>query len=190
MSYFRCSMCDLRFLDPSKRLSPSDEIERYKLHNNDIYDPRYRAFVKPLFQEIVRRIDGESLGLDYGAGPGPMVATMLNEKNIKVDLYDPYFKSSALALNRSYNFIYASESAEHFYDPHMEFTRMRRCLEPDGFVAVMTLMYTGDVPFSDWYYRKDPTHVSFYSPHTMRWIGASFGFKNVEIISARIVVFS
>jgi hypothetical protein len=33
----------------------------------------------------------EAKGLDFGAGPGPVIATILREQHYKVDLYDPYY---------------------------------------------------------------------------------------------------
>ena len=27
------------------------------------------------------------------------------------------------------------------------------------------------IDFQNWYYRLDPTHLSFYTPETMKWIG-------------------
>ena len=35
----------------------------------------------------------------------------------------------------------------------------------------MTGIVPKDSRFSDWYYHKDPTHVSFYTNDTISWIG-------------------
>lgn len=187
--YFVCSVCDLRFLDPAQRLSSEAEKQHYLLHNNDVHDVRYRNFVEPLYIEIITRTTEASRGLDYGAGPGPVVATMLNEKNIRVDLYDPYFPSTVKVLNERYDFIYASESAEHFYDPAMEFLSIKKHLKPNGFLAIMTHMYDPEIQFNDWYYRRDPTHVCFYSIQTMLWIQKWLGFQRLEIVAPRVAVF-
>jgi hypothetical protein len=188
--YYYCNSCDLRFLNPNFRLSSTAEKNHYDQHNNDINDPRYKKFVEPLFLEIFKRVSSHSLGLDYGAGPGPVLASMLKEKNIYVDLYDPYFLSDVDELEKMYDFVYASESVEHFYNPYKEFLNIKQHMVKDGIFAIMTHMYSPDISFKDWYYRKDPTHVGFYSEKTMLWIKNEFQFKNLEIVSDRVAVFS
>lgn len=187
--YFACDHCDLIFLNPALRLSPEDEKKHYDNHNNDIHDPRYKKFVDPLFREIIQRSEPFDVGLDYGAGPGPVIAYLLENHKIKVDLYDPYFNSTVSKLERKYNFIYASESVEHFYDPQKEFLNIKNHLTENGFLAVMTHMHTPQIDFKNWYYRKDPTHVCFYSTKTMLWIKEEFGFRGMDVVSDKVVIF-
>jgi hypothetical protein len=41
--------------------------------------------------------------------------------------------------------------------------------------------------FLQWRYRRDPTHVSFYSPATFAWIASHFGFT-MERVGSDVVV--
>lgn len=187
--HFVCSLCGLYFLEPSQRLAFSEEKYRYEQHNNDVNDPRYRAFLTPLFNEISSRLHTPSCGLDFGAGRGPMLATMLEETNHKMTLYDPMFFDSQKALTETYDFIVSSEAVEHFFDPLTEFRRMRAALKPSGFLAIMTSMVTSQTDFKNWYYRKDPCHVVFYTEHTFRWLAQQIGDMSVCFISDKIIVF-
>ncbi len=191
-NYFLCNNCDLRFLSTDKRLSFAEEKHRYEQHNNDVNDQRYRKFMEPLFLEVTKRfpLDSIQMGLDYGAGKGPMLAKMLSELGHAVALYDPMFFESTDLLNKKYDFIFASESAEHFYDPLLEFERMFTALKDNGFIAVMTSLVTENIDFPNWYYRKDPSHVVFYSERTFDWLKTYFGFKNCEVTPPRIVILS
>lgn len=186
--YWHCGHCDVRYLDPQYRLNSQAEKLRYQSHNNDINDPRYKNFVSPLFNEIQKRIHKPSVGLDYGAGQGPVLSVMLRESGHNIELYDPLFFENKNVFEKQYDFIFASESAEHFFDPLVEFSKMTKALVPKGFLAIMTSLYVDSIDFSSWYYRKDPTHVVFYSPKTFVWIKDTLKFKNLEIIHPRIAI--
>ena len=41
----------------------------------------------------------------------------------------------------------------------------------------MTGVRTDEVPFEDWWYVRDPTHVCFYAPETLEWIARRFGWS-------------
>ena len=53
---------------------------------------------------------------------------------------------------------------------------------------MMTNFYDESIPFKDWYYRKDPTHVVFYSLETVSTI-ASMMTWSWEIPSQNVVLF-
>lgn len=186
--YFHCMTCDLRFLNPSLRLPPDEEKARYLSHNNDVSDVRYQKFVEPLYLEIRNRAPENSQGLDFGAGTGPVLAHKLNQAGFRVSLYDPYFWPDKQALEHAYDFIVACEVIEHLYAPRVEFERLRDLLKPGGTLALMTTFYDDGIDFETWYYRRDPTHVAFYSNSTFHWIQRTLGFKTVELLNQRIAV--
>ena len=43
-------------------------------------------------------------------------------------------------------------------------------LNPGGWLGVMTKWVGSHDDFVSWRYIRDPTHVAFYSPRTLRWI--------------------
>ncbi len=90
-NYYLCLFCQAIFLDKKLHLSQESVKNRYKEHNDNVYDKRYRQFVSSITSAILKEQDKDKLGLDFGAGTGPVISTVLKEKKYKIFLYDPYF---------------------------------------------------------------------------------------------------
>lgn len=175
--YFACPVCDLIFLTPSRRLAAADERARYELHNNDRGDPNYVLFLRRLADPLVERLRPGARGLDFGSGPTPVLSEMLTAAGFPCAAYDPFFAPDETLLDKRYDFVACSEVVEHAHDPACMFATLRRMLAPGGILGVMTMFYPGEDAFADWWYRRDPTHVCFFSQATMRWIGERHGWK-------------
>lgn len=175
-AYWLCRGCAAVFLDPAHRPGREEERKRYLLHENDLGDPGYRAFLRRLAGPLLERIPPGREGLDYGCGPGPALARILEEAGHRVRLYDPFFHPDSSALERRYDFIACSETAEHFHRPAEEFERLDSLLKPGGWLAVMTSFRPADRDFAGWHYRLDPTHVVFYREETFRFLSRRFGW--------------
>ena len=175
--YWRCGLCAARFLDPAQRPDPAREAAQYRLHRNDPDDPRYRAFLARLAGPLMERLAPGASGLDYGCGPGPALAAMLQEAGHSVALYDPLFRPDPAPLSQPYDFVTCTETAEHFHDPAAEFARLAALVRPGGWLAVMTCFQTDDARFAAWHYRKDPTHVVFYREATLHHIARGLGWS-------------
>lgn len=186
--YYLCEECGGVFLDPADRLTPEQERARYLHHTNDVTDPGYRRFVSPLVEAIRERISADENGLDYGAGPGPVVSTLLREAGYHLTLYDPFFHYYPEVLNQRYGFIVCCEVMEHFHHPLEEFRRLKNCLQEGGSLFCMTERYDGAVPFGTWHYKNDPTHVFFYHEKSLEWIRQQVGFRRL-VIQGRVIVF-
>lgn len=174
--YHRCDTCRATFLDPSQLPSLEQAVAHYSQHRNDVNDPAYRRFLSRLANPLKQVLSPDSQGLDYGCGPGPALAAMLEEAGHRVALYDPIFQPDQHALEGSYDFITCSEVAEHFHAPAAEFDRLGRLLKPGGWLAVMTCFQTDDARFADWHYRRDPTHVVFYREETLHLVARQRGW--------------
>lgn len=174
--YHRCGNCSATVLDPAHRLSPAEELAHYRHHENDVADPRYRAFLDRLAAPLMERLAPQSSGLDYGCGPGPALAAMLTEKGHAVALYDPFFAPDRAVLDEIYDFVTCTEVVEHFHEPADAFDRFDALVRPGGWVAVMTCFQTDDDRFARWHYRLDPTHVIFYRAETFGVIAAQRGW--------------
>ena len=168
--YWHCKTCYSKFLDPSHYIEHGDEKERYLEHKNIINDAGYRKFLSKVTNPLQKLLKKDSLGLDYGCGHGPALADILEINGFKVDLYDPFFYPNKSIFNNKYKFVTCTEVAEHFFTPSEEFNKIDRMLEKNGILAVMTSLITKDVIFEDWYYRRDPTHVVFYSEKSLHLI--------------------
>lgn len=186
--YFWCQCCDLRFLAPTNRLSYDEETTRYHFHKNDPNDLEYQNFVRPLFLEICKLAHAGDTGLDFGSGKGSALAKLLEDANFEITRYDPAFFQNPDALKKKYNFVYTCEVVEHLFEPGAVFKALKSLLIPNGFLAVMTHLYNDQINFKDWYYRKDPTHVSFYSRKSFEWIASELNFKAPTFVGERIVL--
>lgn len=176
-AYWSCEACEAVLLDEACLPTPPDEFAYYRLHENDVDDPRYRSFVSRLGGPLLQRLKPGCEGLDYGCGPGPALAAILGEHGHAVTLYDPFFHPDAAALKRTYDFIICCEVAEHFHRPGDEFARLDTLLRPGGLLGLMTCFRTDDRRFANWQYRHDPTHVVFYREETLRMVAARFGWS-------------
>lgn len=186
--YRRCESCAATFLSPAQLPGLIEEKREYDKHRNDIDDPGYRRFLARLADPLLPRLAPESEGLDYGCGPGPALAPMLEAAGHRVRLYDPIYQPGGAALERSYDFITCTEVVEHMHRPADEFRRLDALLRPGGLLGVMTMFQTDDARFADWHYRRDPTHVVFYRESTLAFIADRMGWT-MEIPRGNVAIF-
>jgi hypothetical protein len=188
--FLLCRVCDLRFLKSEFRLSKDQERERYLLHDNHVEDTEYQNFVQPLVSTIKQHVLKSELGLDYGCGSGPVASFMLKKEGYGINGYDPFFLNEPSQLELQYNYVFACEVAEHFFNPGEEFGKLSKLLGPGGRLFIKTELFKQALSFENWYYRRDPTHVCFYSEPTMKWIAQRFHFGTPKIFAQNVVLFS
>lgn len=188
-TFSRCLECQLIFKPQTAHLTKEQERARYESHENSLENKGYVQFLTPAMEAVAARARSGAQGLDYGCGPQPVLAHMLNQKGFVTGYYDPFFFPEGLKIEREFNFITCTEAAEHFFKPGEEFTKIFSLLKPGGFLVVMTELFQENTDIDNWYYAKDPTHVCFYSRDTFFWIAKKFN-RNVEIQSSRLIVFT
>ncbi|MEZ4819250.1 MAG: class I SAM-dependent methyltransferase [Bdellovibrionota bacterium] len=169
-SYYRCLQCQLIFLDPAQRPTRQEEKNKYDLHQNSPTDPGYRSFLSPVVEEVKKRVHRQSIGLDFGCGPGPTVSVMLEEAGHVCRNYDPIYQPDVSVLAQRYDFITCTEVIEHCFDPLQEIRSMKNMLKPAGFIALMTLFFDDPTSFAHSHYHRDPTHVVFFNQKVFQWI--------------------
>lgn len=191
-NYFRCKACYIIFLDPALRLSSGDEKKRYEKHQNNVTDLGYQSFVKPLADTVIQRVDQMgSLGLDYGSGKDSAISYLLQQQNFRIEKYDPYFNPQVEKLRpRIYDYIVACEVIEHFYNPAAELEKIKSLLKPGGKLFIMTSLWSEDIRFETWPYRRDSTHVCFFSASSFTWIAKKLNFEKLEIITKSMIILS
>ncbi len=179
--YLDCPTCLSRFLHPTHVLPPDAEKAEYELHNNDILDPRYQSFVKPITDAVLANHSPDQSCLDFGSGPASVIAHVLSSSGFQMAAYDPFFRRDASLLDQHYDFITCSETVEHFHSPRLEFERLHALLKPGGTLYISTLLYDDSIPFENWHYRRDTTHVFLYRAETFSWLAEHLGFDNLQI---------
>ncbi len=171
-AYFRCPTCALVFADPARHLEPAAERARYDRHRNDPDDPGYRAHLDRLARPLLTRLCPGLRGLDYGCGPGPLLAQMLTEAGLEMAVYDPFYAPDRDVLATTYDVVTCTETVEHFRHPADDWAQLSALVAAGGWLGVMTKLAVARDCFPTWFYKNDPTHVSFYSLATLAWIGA------------------
>ena len=170
--YWRCALCALVYVPEQYFLNAAQEKAEYDLHRNDPDDAGYRQFLSRLTAALLPKLPASSSGLEFGCGPGPALAAMLSEAGHEVTLYDPFYAFDPPALERSYDFIAATEVVEHLHRPGLELDRLWSLLRPGGWLGVMTKLVIDVEAFQRWHYKNDPTHVVFFSRQTWTWWAA------------------
>ncbi len=185
--YVQCINCKAILLSPESYLSPQEEKSRYRLHNNDVNDPGYLSFVSPVIDKIRSEMPTDSMGLDFGCGTGPVIASELEKSGYNIRLYDPYFQPNRTFLDKKYDFIICCEVMEHFQKPLEEFRLLRSLLKPGGKLYCKTAVWNEAINFNSWYYKDDLTHVIFYNRESLLWIRENLEFSSVDIYDELMV---
>lgn len=172
-------------MNPEERLDSQQEKARYDQHQNE-ETSGYTSFLEPLVNDIHAHFSSAGLesallsSLDFGCGPTAVFSKLLKEKGFNTHNYDPYYFSDLEPLRRTYHLVTSTEVWEHLYHPRQEIEKQVRLLKSGGLLGVMTSAHHGQAVFSDWYYRRDTTHVTFFSEQTMRWIAQTFKLQVIK----------
>lgn len=185
-SYWLCPQCSLIFVDSKWLPSASKERARYEQHENKIRDKGYLRFLNQLVRPATPYLQTAMQGLDYGTGPTPALAHLLQEKGFSCDNYDPLFEYPP--LTPPYDFIFASECFEHFHQPKQTISEITQMLKPGGYLFVMTSLWHSLKQFKTWYYKRDFTHVCFYHENSMTYIAKTYGFETLRVINQKIML--
>ncbi|MCP3952922.1 MAG: class I SAM-dependent methyltransferase [Desulfobacterales bacterium] len=185
--YFRCRTCRLVFVPPVYYLTPAEARAVYDLHRNYPADEGYRHFLNRLFQPLNQALAPQSKGLDFGCGPGPVLALMLKEAGHRMAVYDPHYHPDTSVLADDYDFITASEVLEHLHKPGEVLQQLFSILKPGGILGVMTGFARDRAAFSKWHYIRDLTHICFFSRETFEWLADKWATRAI-FLGDRVVL--
>lgn len=185
--YWRCTHCELVFVDPDALPSAAAEKREYDLHQNAADDPGYRRFLSQLADPLLERLPPAQQGLDFGCGPGPALAVLFEEQGHRVALYDPFYADRPEQLAQTYDFVCATEVIEHFHHPARDFSTLFGLLRPGGWLGLMTWMLTPERDFAGWPYIRDLTHVCFYGRSTFEFLARRHAAE-LQFLSERVIL--
>jgi SAM-dependent methyltransferase len=189
-SYLQCGCCQLIFADPKSYLSASEEKSRYDLHQNNPLDQNYRNFLGRTFEPVKARINSEANGLDFGAGPGPTLSLMFEESGHQMAIYDLYYANDpSVLVSKFYDFVTCTEVLEHIANPQSVIPMLLGLLKPGGLLAFMTKLCLGKEYFHRWHYKKDPTHICFYSKETFEFVANRYNC-HLEFVGDDVIILS
>lgn len=185
--YLRCQNCQLIFMERKFLPDRASEEARYRAHQNGPQDAGYVRFLTQAINPALPWLNSSMRGLDFGCGPTPTLSGLLIAHGLHCDNYDPYFYPAL--PEKQFDFIFATEVVEHFYNPARELQQLSALLKQDGILTIMTEPWVSLDGFTDWHYAKDITHVCFYHAKTIEFICARYGFEILNRDTPRITVF-
>ena len=189
--YYRCEACGFVSLSDSFMVNKVLEKEQYDHHNNSLENEGYvTMFENFIDNAIAPYLENIETALDFGSGPTPVFSVLLERRGLIVDIYDLYYSPEKVYESKSYDLITSTEVFEHLSRPIEILEMLAEHLNERGYVALMTKFPPkDDQAFLDWWYRRDPTHISFFTPKSFELMAEKVGLKVLKTINENIVVF-
>ena len=171
VTYDVCEHCDFIRKQPRHHLDTQAEHAQYLHHVNTIENVGYVTMFKRFIAEAIDPFITKGKGLDFGSGPGPVLYELLKIKGFDMAHYDPYFNPNLSVFEARYDLITSTEVFEHLADPQKTLSRLTECLKNKGVLAIMTSFHQKDIAvFLNWWYRRDSTHIAFYTLKTFEFL--------------------
>lgn len=188
--YYRCQQCHLVYVPSAFFISVAAEKAEYDLHQNHADDPGYRQFLERFSKPYQGRLQcsfpnslpSDLSLLEFGCGPGPVLAKILEESGYQVSLFDAFYYPDTQQLRmEGYHGISATEVIEHVHSPKQVFEQWLNCLKPGGVLGIMTKLVKDQAAFTTWHYKNDPTHICFFSEPTFAYLAERYALRYEQV---------
>lgn len=191
IQYYLCEVCEYIFQDNEDIVSIKEEKKIYDQHDNSFESEGYVKMFKDFIKKGVNPFLKErAKALEFGCGPGPVLAKLLEMDGWDVTTYDPIYDDNTHYKEETYDLITSTEVFEHFSDPLKEIKHLSTLLKPGGILSIMTLLHPKTKEaFKDWWYKRDITHISFYSSKTLYLLGKMYDLEMIYNDNKRIITF-
>ncbi len=187
--YAVCLQCELI---QKTQTTPSlkEEKTQYDYHDNSFENSGYVDYLNRFATEAVDPFIKAGKGLEFGSGPGPVLFALLKKRGFDMRHYDPFYHPEQSVFKTTYDLITSTEVFEHFQNPLKEIKRLISLLKPGGILAVMTCFHPkNDAVFLKWWYRRDITHLVFYTENTFKYLTTLYPITIVYSNHKNIIVF-
>lgn len=104
--------------------------------------------------------------------------------------YDPIFYPDAhLLIPETYDVVVSTEVVEHFKSPSSDWDLLVGLVKDNGILGVMTQFIHPETDYEKWWYKNDPTHVSFYQEKTIHYLAEKFALDILYNDQKSVVIF-
>ena len=191
LTYYRCSSCGFVSLDDRYVVTKVEEKKKYDQHNNSLANEGYVQMFEDFIElTVVPYLSTLQTALDFGSGPEPVLSVLLERRGLEVDIYDLYYAPQKVYEAKKYDLITSTEVFEHLAKPLEVLKLLVEHLNDNGYIALMTKFPPkDDQEFLNWWYRRDPTHISFFTPQSFEIMAKKVGLEVVKTINDNIVIF-
>ncbi|MGM0441393.1 MAG: class I SAM-dependent methyltransferase [Elusimicrobiota bacterium] len=190
--YSLCPRCKFIFTHRQYFPDKKTEKERYITHNNSLDNKGYVDFLTSFLKKCVFPYTNSGARiLDFGCGHTPVLSYLLEQNGYRVNKYDKYFYPDTDYKNQKYDIIVLVEVIEHLKDPLKTLKNLTELLSNNGILSINTRFHPGNSKdFLNWWYKRDPTHRSFFSKKTLHFLGDKLNFKSIRLKDKDKCVFS
>ncbi len=191
LDYYRCQHCGFIYLDDKHIVDSQTEKSHYDKHQNSFeslgYVDIFEKFIDKVIEPYLKNIES---ALEFGCGSGPVLAELLRRKGLEVDQYDLYYFPKKVYEGKKYDLITSTEVFEHLKEPTTILQTLANSINSRGYIVIMTQFPPyHDSDFLNWWYRRDITHISFFTPKSFEIMGNSMGLKRINVFAPNVVVF-
>lgn len=189
MLFHECVKCQAIYKDSDNLVSEDKEKLIYDQHQNSMDNIGYVNYLKNFLDAAVYPFVKSGHALDFGSGPTPVLAHILNTQTaFDCEIYDYYYAKKEAVFQKKYDLITSTEVFEHLQNPLDILNEFYKILNDDGIVSIMTLFHPKDrQAFFDWFYIRDPSHIIFYTPKTFEVMAKISGFMIIDTNNYRYV---
>lgn len=189
--YFYCNACEFISLHDTFVVDLEKEKAQYGNHHNSLENEGYVKMFEDFMDLFWDRLTCKEIhALDFGSGPTPVLAKLLERRGATVDCYDKFYQPETIFETQTYDLITSTEVFEHLENPLETLKMLTNHLKPNGIIAIMTLFHPNNTElFLKWWYPRDPTHISFFTCKTLDILGKKCGLKRISEDGKRVVVF-
>lgn len=186
-TYRCCDSCRLIFTDTRRQATKKEDEKKHGQRDSGQQSPAYVKFLKQAIEPTLPLLTPDMKGLDFICGPEPALHKLLEQDGISCDNYDPVFFPDI--PEKEYDFIFTTESFEHFFLPAKELQQIKNLLKTGGFFTVLTELWTNPDAFAKWSYAKDATRVTFFHRITLEYICEKYGFTLLPVDQSNVNIF-
>jgi predicted TPR repeat methyltransferase len=190
ISYYRCTFCGFIYLDESAIVDMDSEKKQYEFHNNGFESEGYVKMFEDFISKAISPYEASiDTALEFGCGTGPVLAELLSRRGMRVDKYDIYFYPKKIYEGKSYDLITSTEVFEHLKNPLSILELLANHTNRDGYIILMTKFPPNDdQEFLNWWYIRDVTHISFFTPKSFEVMAEKLGLRVIRVIDDNIVI--
>lgn len=188
--YHYCPRCECIALDGAFTVSASQEKHQYDQHNNSLenegYVQMFEDFLDYFWEELEHKTPK---ALDFGSGPTPVLSVLMQRRGANVTCYDKFYHPDKDFKTHRFTLITSTEVFEHLDNPLQTLMVLTEHLASGGHIALMTLFHDNNMDhFWTWWYRRDPTHITFFTPKTIEVLADFCGLDLIKTDGKRIAV--